>query len=126
MYTHPKEVYNPVAYFAELAIDVQSGKLTLEDIQDKLAIRKTATSTAPKYDLSLYYIRLQELKNDYERAKEQYSHYESHFSQLAEENNISFEQAIKEEEQQDFWNTIVSKINAAHKAINEYVEDSPV
>jgi hypothetical protein len=77
-------------------------------------------------DHSLYHIHLQELKQTYDKAKERYSHYESHFSQVAEKEDIAFDQAIANENRQNFWNSILDALNTAHKDIEEYVKESPV
>jgi len=84
------------------------------------------TEQKPEPHHNLYHIRLQELKQAYDKAKERYSHYESHFSQIAEKEDISFEQAIANENKQDFWEGIVNTLNTAHQDIEEYVQESPV
>jgi hypothetical protein len=129
----PKEVYNPVGYFAELAMNIDEGDLDIQAIQAKLSpsfpspsSSKIAVATSPKHDLSLYYIRLKELKMDYHQSKEQYSYYESYFAQIAEENTITFDQAVKKEERQDIWANTVNNLNLTHRAITDYVDNSPV
>ncbi len=129
----PKEVYSPVGYFAELAMNIDNGDLDIEAIQAKLSPSlaslsesKGVVATAPKHDLSLYYIRLKELKMAYHKSKEQYSYYESYFSQVAEDNKITFDQAVKMEERQDIWANTVNNLNLTHRAITDYVDNSPV
>jgi hypothetical protein len=108
MVSHPKEVYSPVGYFGELARNIDRGDLDIQEIKAKISPslpaqsnRKMYAPIRPKQDLSLYYIRLKELKTAYHRAKDQYSHYESYFSQVAEESKISFDDAVKHEDRQN-------------------------
>ncbi len=129
----PKEVYNPVGYFAELAMNIENGKLDIQDIKSKISPSlplksnlSTVVPTTDKQDLSLYYIRLKELKTAYHHAKDQYSYYESHFYQIAEEENISFDQVVKNEDRQETWKNTVNNLNFTHSAITEYVKDSPI
>ncbi len=133
MVSDPKEIYSPVGYFGELARNIDRGDLDIQEIKAKISPSLPSKSnrnmyalTHPKQDLSLYYIRLKELKTDYHRAKDQYSHYESYFSQVAEETNISFDDAVKYKDRQNIWNDTVNNLNLTHNAITEYVKDSPI
>ena len=133
MVSKPKEVYSPVGYFGELARNIDRGDLDIQEIKAKISFslpsksnRKMYAPIRPKQDLSLYYIRLKELKTAYHRAKDQYSHYESYFSQVAEETNISFDDAVKHEDRQNIWNDTVNNLNLTYNAITEYVKDSPI
>jgi hypothetical protein len=130
---NPKEVYSPVGYFAELAMNINEGDLDIQEIQAQLSPSiaslsqsKMAVATSPKQDLSLYYIRLKELKTAYDKSKDQYSYYESYFAQIAEENTITFDQAVKKEERQDIWANTLNNLNLTHRAMTEYVDNSPV
>jgi hypothetical protein len=134
-YIDPKEVYNPVGYFFELVSNVKEGKLNFKEIEEQvsppLPSRSKRKMTDPikvqcKLDHSLYYIHLQELKQDYDKAKQLYSHHEDYFSQAAEEASITFEQAIANENKQDFWNNINNNLKVIHQDIEAYVQESPI
>ncbi len=133
-YIDPKEVYNPVGYFFELARNVKEGKLDIKEIEEQvsppLPSRSKRRMADPikvqcKLDHSLYYIRLQELKQDYDKAKQLYSHHEDYFSQAAEKASITFEQAIANENKQNFWDKIVNNLEVIHQDIEAYVQESP-
>ena len=103
----------------------------IESSQQSTTIHKTESSNhqaveKKEVDHSLYHTYLQELKQAYDHAKDQYSDYESHFSQVAEKESISFEQAIANENKQNFWKGILEALDLAHKNIEEYVNESPV
>ena len=133
-YIDPKEVYNPVGYFFELASNVKEGKLNIKEIEEQvsppLPSRSKRKMADPikvqcKSDHSLYYIRLQELKQTYDKAKQLYSHHEDYFSQAAEKASITFEQAIANENKQNFWDNIVNNLEVIRQDIEAYVQESP-
>jgi hypothetical protein len=134
-YIDPKEVYNPVGYFFELASNVKNNKTNIKEIEEQvsppLPSRSKRKMTDPikvkcKSDHSLYYIRLQELKQTYDKAKQRYSYHEDYFSQAAEKDSITFEQAISNENKQDFWDNIVNNLEVIHQDIEAYVQESPI
>jgi hypothetical protein len=112
--TNTNQSVNPIDPAGEIALESLTHDQSNHDYEQYQA------------DHSLYHIRLEELKQAYDQAKERYSHYESHFSQIAEKESITFDQAIANENRQDFWNSIVDALNTAHKDIEEYVKESPV
>ena len=130
----PREVYNPVGYFFELAMNIDNGELDIAEIKAQLSPtlsskpprKMYAPIIAPKRDLSLYYIRLKELKKDYQNSKDQHTYYEGHFAQIAEEDQITFDQVVNSGERQTTWNNSVNNLNITHNAITEYVKDSPI
>jgi hypothetical protein len=108
-------IQNPIVDFAHLVQRLQIGELNIEDTETLIA-RARGDKTPQQYEFERLFTDLEEIRHTAELNKQ---HYLEYYQRGAEDNHISVEEYIEDQDQMEFWQELCSTLKQSECAIRD-------